>query len=113
MYLTRAGEVGVGNHFDPHDVLAIQIFGQKRWRVKRLSSTHMTQNYNRFVTREHVSKTEFTYYEMNDEVTEQGASLCLKTGDLHNVEAISDSAHIAAHHVVPTINDLIGYYLSL
>jgi len=58
-------------------------------------------------------KTDFTYYEMNDEVTKQGASLCLKTGDLHNVEAISDSAHIAAHHVVPTINDLIGYYLSL
>jgi ribosomal protein L16 Arg81 hydroxylase len=32
-YLTPAGEQGLGPHYDTHDVIVVQSFGQKRWRL--------------------------------------------------------------------------------
>jgi ribosomal protein L16 Arg81 hydroxylase len=39
LYLSKPGNQGLALHFDPHDVLALQIAGSKRWRLyeKRLA----------------------------------------------------------------------------
>jgi ribosomal protein L16 Arg81 hydroxylase len=33
LYLTPAGAQGLGTHYDAHDVLAVQVAGQKRWTL--------------------------------------------------------------------------------
>lgn len=110
LYLTKAGESGLASHFDPHDVTAVQLYGQKTWHINKISSKHLTLNYNRFVPRAALINTTFTYSQLHTAKTEPNIDLHLKTGDLHRVEAITDSAHIAMHQKSLTINDLISYY---
>jgi hypothetical protein len=89
MYLSLRGESGFGCHFDDHDVIAIQIYGSKRWSVYAPTYCAPIRGAKSF----HLPLP--TNSPLDEYVLSAGNGIYVPFGFWHNVETSSDiSLHV-------------------
>ena len=95
LYYTYRNNKGINLHFDQHDVLVIQIHGQKKW--------HIIKNFK-----------EDNYQERYDDGSQEGDFLIVPKGFWHYTQTTEDqsSLHIAFGLTPPNIHNFLNEYIN-
>lgn len=89
LYISPKGNSGFGCHFDDHDVLALQIYGEKRWTVHPPTYRAPSRGDKSF----HLPPPKST--PLSIEILRAGNALYLPFGYWHNVETLTEiSLHV-------------------
>jgi lysine-specific demethylase/histidyl-hydroxylase NO66 len=105
-YITPPGSTGFVPHFDPHDVLILQISGSKVWRLSdgALVAPHEMQ------VRKAVDTTDLSL--ATELCLDAGDVLYLPRGQVHGAETQSEpSVHLTVGMHAPTVLTLITHVL--
>ncbi|GAB2181375.1 cupin domain-containing protein [Denitratisoma sp. agr-D3] len=107
-YIAFSGDGTFGNHWDTHDVFAVQLRGRKRWKI--YSPTFMQPLSNQ-TSKNH--KHECPQEPVFDEILEAGDFLYIPRGWWHNVLPIGEeTVHIAIGTHPPRALDFLFWICS-
>ncbi len=102
LYISPKGSSGFGCHFDDHDVLAIQLYGDKSWTIYDPTYQSPIRGAKSF----HFPPPKGT--PLRTEILTSGKGIYLPSGYWHNVETISNSSlHITIGMDFPRRSDIL------
>lgn len=104
-YLAFGGEGSFGNHWDTHDVFAVQLIGRKRWKIyKPTFDLPIQSQTSKF--RKHECPSEPVF----DDVLESGDVLYVPRGWWHNAQpSCGETFHIAVGVHPPHVVDYFSW----
>ena len=109
LYYTFRDNTGINLHFDQHDVLAIQIHGQKKWHFVRNIIEDASQKIDHSI--KPILDSDSVVIETI--LLEEGEFLFIPKGIWHYTETTAEksSLHIAFGLIPPNINDVLNEFI--
>lgn len=106
-YAAFGSEPSFGNHWDTHDVFAVQLIGKKRWTIYKPTESNPLYK-NSSVGKEH----QCTSPPVMDIILEAGDVFYLPRGWWHEVTASGDETfHLAVSTYPPYVTDYLSWLL--
>lgn len=109
LYYTYRNNKGINLHFDQHDVLVVQIHGQKKWHVIKNVKEDNVEKIN-YSTKPNLDSDSVVIETI---LLEEGEFLFIPKGIWHYTETIAEksSLHIAFGLIPPNIHDVLNEFI--